>query len=788
MQRVLTAEEAHARGVQAQAQRAARRMLQQDLARAFSKWAELGAAIRSLRHASARFTSPELARGFGQWLRCLETERAEAEAAERKAAEDAEAAKVRAAHERELAALRERLDDAVSEADAARAAKELAAQQLKEVAMRRMRNLPLARALSSWRGLVEERKRLRNATQLLRSPELGGALRRWRQFAREEADKGERQRVEQEVARRVAEVQAASDAALAAKEAEKLELLRRLDAAAMSAEEQRLLRAEQAARRMGRQGEARAFDTWADFVAYQRQLRHASARLHSPGLAHAFGEWRKAAALLARHRSAIENAEWERKFEEQAKLARSETERAVAQKAAEAADERRKLEAALDANRRAADEARRAVDRAKRDGEQRLALARGETERDLALKDEAAAVERRALLEKLEAAELQESEARRALERHEQQASEQAEALRSESQRLLTLKDEAAAAEARAAKQRLEATEKKLALAREELARANQRHDERLAAALTDSEKDVAMRDEAAANERRVLVQRLQALEAEADAAHEEAERASEAERMARAELEARRRGWPSADLSSAGCTRHSSRTARSPSIRRAAAVDLARRGGAPAPASTRRVTEGEEAAVTEGAEAAEAARRLPARPQARPARRSRPRRTIPTRRRSRRSCTSSMPSSPTSSAQGVSRRPRGQRRARRRSRRARSGWPSISPPCASSRRRSRRRGWRRCSGFSTRRSDRARPPGARPRSRRSWRASTRRWTSSGPSRHASWRRCSARCRTRSRRASARRRRRSRRSSRRCRRRWRSCAPRASAWPRVATT
>ena len=61
------------------------------------------------------------------------------------------------------------------------------------------------------------------------------------------------------------------------------------------------------------------------------------------------------------------------------KLARSETERAVAQKAAEAADERRKLEAALDANRRAADEARRAVDRAKRDGEQRLALARGET-------------------------------------------------------------------------------------------------------------------------------------------------------------------------------------------------------------------------------------------------------------------------------------------------------------------------------------------------------------------------------------------------------------------------
>ena len=60
-------------------------------------------------------------------------------------------------------ALRQQLSKTASEAEAARLAHELEVHRRQEQAMRRMLQLPLARALSSWREMVRQRQVLRNA-------------------------------------------------------------------------------------------------------------------------------------------------------------------------------------------------------------------------------------------------------------------------------------------------------------------------------------------------------------------------------------------------------------------------------------------------------------------------------------------------------------------------------------------------------------------------------------------------------------------------------------------------
>ena len=244
---------------------------------------------------------------------------------------------------------------------------------------------------------------------------------------------------------------------------------------------------------MMKQGEARAFGQWVEMVEQRRRLRNAAARLHSPGLARCFGEWRKAAIALRHDRAAIENAEWEKKFEEQLALSKSETERAAARDA-EALSERKKLEEALDANRRAADEVRPSS--APSCARQRLAMARGETERDLALKDEAAAAERQALLERLEHAEG--SGARPSW--RSAPAGAAPAAGRSHPLRVAALAVNDAARPRRAAQQRLQMS-RKLALAQEEM-RPRSSSGTRAFPARSESERDLAMRDEERAFER----------------------------------------------------------------------------------------------------------------------------------------------------------------------------------------------------------------------------------------------------------------------------------------------
>ena len=170
-------------------------LLQLNLARGFTAWVDMIEGRRKLRNAAAKLTSPGLARGFTQWRGFVELVHAEAEASRLRNEQEASTKAANEAHEAELAALRDQLGRAASEAEAARLAHGLAVQQRKEQAMRRMMQLGLARALSSWRDMVRQRHVLRNAALGLRSPELASALRNWRRKAAEQRAKQEKTRI-----------------------------------------------------------------------------------------------------------------------------------------------------------------------------------------------------------------------------------------------------------------------------------------------------------------------------------------------------------------------------------------------------------------------------------------------------------------------------------------------------------------------------------------------------------------------------------------------------------------
>jgi hypothetical protein len=168
--------------------------------------------------------------------------------------------------------------------------------RLQEQAMRRLMQLPVARALGAWKAAVDERRQLLRATQRLRQPGLASAFGAWLAVAaeaREAREAAEREALEE--ARRQAEAARLEDAyerarAVAAREREGLESA--LEAARREAELAKLEREararelfEQGCRRLLNARLAQAFSTWTDATEEHRRLRRAAAHFLAPGLA-----------------------------------------------------------------------------------------------------------------------------------------------------------------------------------------------------------------------------------------------------------------------------------------------------------------------------------------------------------------------------------------------------------------------------------------------------------------------------------------------------------------------
>ena len=213
-------------------EQAARRMLQLELARGFGAWAELADERRRLLHATRRLRSPGLVRAWHGWAEMMEDVRRLRNAVSRLrspalsaawrawkafAAEEAERSRLshfagiegslhqateaakraeeelaarESAHRKEVQSLRKQLaardaelleaSDATAEAVKQR---EQAIRQRQDQAMRRMRQIEVARAFSAWEEMANERGRLERAARSLRSPQMARCWREWCQVA-----------------------------------------------------------------------------------------------------------------------------------------------------------------------------------------------------------------------------------------------------------------------------------------------------------------------------------------------------------------------------------------------------------------------------------------------------------------------------------------------------------------------------------------------------------------------------------------------------------------------------
>ena len=263
-------------------------------------------------------------------------------------------------------------------------------------ATRRLRNPGLARAVTSWLEVVEERRRLRNAATRMRNPALSRAVSVWHEWAAAEvrraqqgqyatlqaklrhAEEESRWLREQSAAREVEHAHkveelrtqlAAAEAEARTAKAANNEAIKRVQAQAMKrmlnlqlargftmwvamADERRWLM--NATRRLRNPGLARAMASWLEMVEERRRLRNAAARMRNPALAHAVRVWRQVAVASVRREAEARRREAEKKFAELQRHC-EEVQRSLADRDAQSASVRRRLEEALTAGRQAVD-------------------------------------------------------------------------------------------------------------------------------------------------------------------------------------------------------------------------------------------------------------------------------------------------------------------------------------------------------------------------------------------------------------------------------------------------
>jgi len=302
---------------------ASRRIGKQALTKGFNAWADAWADRRRLRQnlqrAAARLGRPALAAAFLEWVwvRDEKVREIEMRSVHRFGHEEA---RRREELEKELEALRDSFQSSVKEqVDAAikqyeRERKEAERQEAEEAAKRRERaedarvtnlheqalrrigQLGVARAFSSWAGSFLEHKRLKQFLQRagarLQKPKLAGAFIEW-WSVREETIQA-RMKAEMEAEREKLLQQLKEAQALAAQTEE--EAVRKLAEKAMQDKHDRVEQLHRmASRRIAAQGLTRGFNAWIDLwneTQRQRQLmQRAAARLGKPQMADAFFEW-----------------------------------------------------------------------------------------------------------------------------------------------------------------------------------------------------------------------------------------------------------------------------------------------------------------------------------------------------------------------------------------------------------------------------------------------------------------------------------------------------------------
>ena len=302
---------------------ASRRIGKQALTKGFNAWADAWADRRRLRQnlqrAAARLGRPALAGAFLEWVwvRDEKVREIEMRSVHRFGHEEA---RRREELEKELEALRDSFQSSVKEqVDAAikqyeRERKEAERQEaeeaakrrekaedarvtnLHEQALRRIGQLGVARAFSSWAGSFLEHKHLKQLLQRagarLQKPKLAGAFIEW-WSVREETIQA-RMKAEMEAEREKLLQQLKEAQALAAQTEE--EAVRKLAEKAMQDKHDRVEQLHRmASRRIASQGLTRGFNAWIDLwneTHRQRQLmQRAAARLGKPQMADAFFEW-----------------------------------------------------------------------------------------------------------------------------------------------------------------------------------------------------------------------------------------------------------------------------------------------------------------------------------------------------------------------------------------------------------------------------------------------------------------------------------------------------------------
>lgn len=325
----------------------ARRLMQQDLAHAWSTWRESWHAkvyaLAKLRHAANHFATPDLAAGFDCWIEFVEARHRLSEQMSQAQREsqlegsrsdlETELHRVRADYEQKLVAAeegkllaleRQRLELTGSAAEVAalreQDEREQRVVQLTRRWVRRLMQRDLSQAWSSWQALWEARayafQKLRHAGKHLAKPGLAMGFDGWLAYLDD--------RREQHVQRKGIGLQAERDAIaqelqyvrteyeqkLSTLEAERTMLLEKVGllggaAAAADAQMQARLVAERddhrrvlcskITRRMMNRAISRGWTAWADMVesrAYARQkMAEVAGRLHKPQLARAFYAW-----------------------------------------------------------------------------------------------------------------------------------------------------------------------------------------------------------------------------------------------------------------------------------------------------------------------------------------------------------------------------------------------------------------------------------------------------------------------------------------------------------------
>ena len=310
---------------------AARRILQKDLSRGFSAWADMWESKRRnerlLRAASARLSKPKLAACYTQWRADWAIEEAKKKVNEKAAkVRDATGSETNAqlkAMQAELAAAKDAAARAGGseeeykkfvEEEAARE-KEKRVEHLSQMAARRMGKKELSMGFETWAEMYYEMTRnkrlLMAAGSRLAKPKLSAGYVQWKNDWQAEmiaaskmsvvekykAEKTKADKYMKELERTQAELSRAREAALNGT-AKEDEMRRQMEEQAAMDKQQRVEHITQmAVKRMGKKEISRGWETWAEqYLAQARNKRlllQASTRLTKPRLAAMYAHWRQ---------------------------------------------------------------------------------------------------------------------------------------------------------------------------------------------------------------------------------------------------------------------------------------------------------------------------------------------------------------------------------------------------------------------------------------------------------------------------------------------------------------